>query len=133
MERPPADKLKRLAAVQRQIETMAELELADANREIARVERQIEDTLEAIGSMRGPHPLFSKDYARRAMALGAQRTRLQGLARVKEKNALAERARGDRLDERHAEARAHETRAGEEEDLYDLLDQRVHRGDASLP
>ncbi len=58
-----SDKLKRLVAVQRQLEQMAELDLADTARSRREVSETIDIVADAMGSAHPMHRLFSGQYA----------------------------------------------------------------------
>lgn len=127
MAEPRSKKLKRLVAVQRRIEQLAELELANTHREQALVAESIGQLVEAMGTMSQTHRLFSQVYARRIAALTLTGQRLKGLAGVQEKRVAGERAKADRLAERLADETTSEERAAEDETLLDLIDQIAGR------
>lgn len=76
-----SDKLKRLVAVQRHLEQMAESELA----ETARQRRELADTIEvvadAMGSAKPLHAMFSGHYASQLGRLAQKDQMLLGIRR----------------------------------------------------
>lgn len=130
MAEPRSTKLKRLVAVQRQVERLAEGDLAGTNRERARIAETIEETVAAMGSMSPTHQLFTPVYARRIASLTVIGEQLKSLAGVQEKRVMRERVKGDRLEERRNMAQAAETREAEDESLLDIIDQITGRAAA---
>jgi hypothetical protein len=119
-----SDKLKRLVAVQRHMERMAENDLGITGQRIEENARSMETVMEAIGSLDPVHRLFAQNYADRFDRLSNTGKQLQGLQQVQEMKLLRERAKGDRLEENRKEARAHEERAADDDAIYDLIDIR---------
>lgn len=133
MAEPRSRKLKRLVAVQRQLERMAELELAETSRERARLAQSLTDVVDALESMAPEHRVFSHLYANRVATLTVRDGRLAGLENVQEAKLLSERIKADRLQEAAQGARAAEEREAEEESLYDLIDRIGSGSGSSLP
>lgn len=117
-----AAKLKRLVSVQRQIERMAETELAEANRERIAVAERIDGLVEALASPAPIHSGFSRLYGVQLGRLKTKDQLLAGRVRLREKRLLSERAKADRLAERAGEADEQERRAQEDDAVYDILD-----------
>ena len=120
-----SDKLKRLVAVQRHLEQMAESELA----ETARQRRELADTIdvvaEAMGSAKPLHAMFSGHYASQLGRLAQKDQMLLGIQEVHEARVLKERAKGDRLEENMKDARMAEDREETDNAIYDLVDQQM--------
>lgn len=125
MEKNRSEKLKRLVAVQRHLEQMAETELA----ETARQRRDLADTIdvvaEAMGSASPLHAMFSGHYASQLGRLAQKDQMLLGIQQVHETRVLKERAKGDRLEQHMKDARDHEDRTAADDAIYDLVDQHV--------
>ncbi len=119
-----SDKLKRLVAVQRHMERMAENDLGITGQRIEENARSMETVMEAIGSLDPLHRLFAQNYADRFDRLSNTDKQLQGLQQVQEMKLLRERAKGDRLEENRKEARALEEREADDDAIYDLIDIR---------
>ncbi|HEX2146702.1 MAG TPA: hypothetical protein VHG11_03515, partial [Pseudorhizobium sp.] len=64
-DQPRSKKLKRLVAVQRHLEEMAESELAVTTQHRAEIAQSMDVVIEAIGSMEPVHRQFSQHYAER--------------------------------------------------------------------
>ncbi|MFB9950193.1 hypothetical protein ACFFP0_15125 [Rhizobium puerariae] len=117
-----SDKLKRLVAVQRHIEKMAEHELAATTRHRAEVSQSMEDVIEAIGSMEPVHRQFSQHYAERFGRLTTKERQLAGVQQLQEMKVLKERTKGDRLEENMKEARDLEDREAADNAIYELIE-----------
>ncbi len=115
-------KLKRLVNVQRQLEKMAESDLAATARQRREVAESMEVVIEAIGAMDGVHRLFSQNYAERFGRLTLRDQQLTGVQRMQEIRVLRERTKGDRLEGHMKEARMDEDRLQADESIYDLID-----------
>ncbi|SIQ02142.1 hypothetical protein SAMN05880590_101816 [Rhizobium sp. RU35A] len=115
-------KLKRLVAVQRHLEKMAESELSAVTRQRAEVGEQMDLVIEAIGSMTPLHMQFSRHHSERFGRLMIRDSQLGGVQQVLEAQVLRERTKGDRLEEHMKEARSLEDREQDDSTLYDLLD-----------
>ncbi|KQW31714.1 hypothetical protein ASE36_05665 [Rhizobium sp. Root274] len=119
-----SDKLKRLVAVQRHMERMAESDLGITAQRIEENARSMDLVMEAIGSLDPVHRLFAQNYADRFDRLSNTDKQLHGLQQVQEMKLLRERAKGDRLEENRKDARALEERAADDDAIYDLIDIR---------
>jgi hypothetical protein len=119
-----SDKLKRLVAVQRHMERMAESDLGVTAQRIEENVRSMDMVMEAIGSLDPVHRLFAQNYADRFDRLSNTDKQLHGLQQVQEMKLLRERAKGDRLEENRKDARALEERAADDDAIYDLIDIR---------
>ncbi|MBC2771771.1 hypothetical protein H6M51_02795 [Rhizobium sp. AQ_MP] len=117
-----SDKLKRLVAVQRHMERMAESDLGITAQRIEENARSMETVMEAIGSLDPLHRLFAQNYADRFDRLSNTDKQLHGLQQVQEMKLMRERAKGDRLEENMKEARDHEERERDDDAIYDLID-----------
>lgn len=115
-------KLKRLVNVQRQLEKMAESDLAATTRQRQEVAESMEVVIEAIGAMDGVHRLFAQNYAERFGKLTLRDQQLTGVQRMQEIRVLRERTKGDRLEGHMKEARMEEDRQQADESIYDLID-----------
>lgn len=119
-----SDKLKRLVAVQRHMERMAESDLGVTAQRIEENARSMDMVMEAIGSLDPVHRLFAQNYADRFDRLSNTDKQLHGLQQVQEMKLMRERAKGDRLEENRKDARALEERAADDDAIYDLIDIR---------
>jgi len=117
-----SDKLKRLVAVQRHMERMAESDLGITAQRIEENARSMETVMEAIGSLDPLHRLFAQNYADRFDRLSNTDKQLHGLQQVQEMKLMRERAKGDRLEDNMKEARDHEERQRDDDAIYDLID-----------
>ncbi|WJR68070.1 hypothetical protein QTA58_04750 [Neorhizobium sp. CSC1952] len=117
-----SDKLKRLVAVQRHIEKMAEHELAATTRHRAEVNQSMEEVIDAIGSMEPVHRQFSQHYAERFGRLTTKERQLAGVQQVQEMKVLKERTKADRLEENMKDARDHEDREAADNSIYELIE-----------
>ncbi|MFN3317800.1 hypothetical protein C0V73_06395 [Rhizobium sp. TH135] len=117
-----SDKLKRLVAVQRHMERMAESDLGITAQRIEENARSMENVMEAIGSLEPLHRLFAQNYADRFDRLSNTDKQLHGLQQVQEMKLMRERAKGDRLEENMKDARDHEERERDDDAIYDLID-----------
>ncbi|QEE46499.1 hypothetical protein FVA81_18615 [Rhizobium sp. WL3] len=117
-----SDKLKRLVAVQRHMERMAESDLGITAQRIEENARSMDTVMDAIGSLDPLHRLFAQNYADRFDRLSNTDKQLHGLQQVQEMKLMRERAKGDRLEENMKEARDHEERQRDDDAIYDLID-----------
>lgn len=117
-----SDKLKRLVAVQRHMERMAESDLGITAQRIEENARSMETVMEAIGSLDPLHRLFAQNYADRFDRLSNTDRQLHGLQQVQEMKLMRERAKGDRLEENMKDARDDEERERDDDAIYDLID-----------
>ena len=118
-------KLKRLVSVQRQLEKMAESDLAATTRYRHEVNESMDVVIQAIGSIDGIHSLFTQHYSERFGRLSVRDQQLAGIQQVQEMKIMRERAKGDRLEENMKEARTLEERGEADESIYDLVDQLI--------
>lgn len=119
-----SQKLKRLVAVQRHLEQMAEQELAEATRQRTEVGNSIDQVVDAIGSIEIVHMAFSQQYAWRLGRLTLRDQQLEAMQKLIEVNVLKERTKADRLEEHMLEARAAELRESDDNAVYDIIDQQ---------
>ncbi|MFA7415776.1 MAG: hypothetical protein WC048_14945 [Rhizobium sp.] len=119
-----SEKLKRLVAVQRHMEKMAESDLANTARQREEVSASMNTVMEAIGSLDPVHRLFAQQYADRFDRLTNMEKQLAGIQQAQEMKVLRERAKGDRLEDNMAEARIGEDREADDNAIYDLVDMR---------
>ena len=118
-------KLKRLVNVQRQLEKMAESDLAMTARRRREVAESMDVVIEAIGALDGVHRMFAQNYAERFGRLTLRDQQLSGVQRVQETRILRERTKADRLEGHMEEARMAEEREAVDESIYDLIDQQI--------
>ncbi|NLS02412.1 hypothetical protein HGP14_03370 [Rhizobium sp. P32RR-XVIII] len=123
-EKTRSEKLKRLVAVQRHLEQMAEYDLAETNRQRAEVSRSIDDVVTALGSMDPIHRAFSQNYADRFERLSTKDKQLTGMEQLHEMRLQQERAKGDRLEESMENALEEERREADDNAVYDIIDQK---------
>jgi hypothetical protein len=117
-----SEKLKRLVAVQRHMERMAESDLGITAQRIEENARSMDTVMDAIGSLDPLHRLFAQNYADRFDRLSNTDKQLHGLQQVQEMKLMRERAKGDRLEENMKDARDHEERERDDDSIYDLID-----------
>lgn len=117
-----SDKLKRLVAVQRHMERMAESDLGITAQRIEENARSMDTVMDAIGSLDPLHRLFAQNYADRFDRLSNTDKQLHGLQQVQEMKLMRERAKGERLEENMKDARDHEERERDDDAIYDLID-----------
>jgi hypothetical protein len=117
-----SDKLKRLVAVQRHLEKMADSELAATVRHRAEVAQSIDVVIEAIGSVNPIHQQFGYHYAERLGRLTTKEKQLEGVQQFQENKVLKERTKGDRLEDNMKEARELEDREAADNAIYDLIE-----------
>ena len=117
-----SDKLKRLVAVQRHLEKMAEHELAGTTRHRAEINQSMDEVIDAIGSLNPVHRQFSQQYAERFGRLTVKERQLAGVQQIQEMKVLRERTKGDRLTENMKDARDHEDRETADNSIYELID-----------
>lgn len=124
VDRKKSDKLKRLVAVQRHMERMAESDLAVTAQRIEENATSMTSVMDAIGSLQPLHRLFAQNYAERFDRLSNTDKQLNGLQQVQEMKLLRERTKADRLQDSMLEAREAEDRVIDDEAIYDLIDLR---------
>ncbi|OJF95256.1 hypothetical protein [Pararhizobium antarcticum] len=125
MTKSRSEKLKRLVAVQRHLEQMAESELAETSRQRRELADTIDVVADAMGSAHPLHAMFSGHYASQLGRLAQKDQMLHSIQQVHENRVLKERAKGDRLADNMRDARDIEDRAAADEAVYDLVDQHV--------
>ncbi|WP_137132505.1 hypothetical protein [Rhizobium sp. FY34] len=119
---PRSKKLKRLVAVQRHLEQMAEGELVAATRQRNELGESMDLVIQAIGSMTPLHMQFSRNYSERFGRLMIKDKQLSGVQQVLEARVMRERTKGDRLEDQMKDARSLEDREKDDSDILDLLD-----------
>ncbi|MBP1853144.1 hypothetical protein [Rhizobium halophytocola] len=119
-----SDKLKRLVAVQRHVERMAESDLAATTRQRDEVSVSMDNVMLAIGSLDPVHRLFAQGYADRFNRLSNADLQLANLQKMQEMKLLREGAKADRLEDSMKDARAHEQRERDDEAVLDVVDMR---------
>jgi len=124
IEKKRSDKLKRLVAVQRHLEKMAEYDLAETGRQRAEVNAAMDVAILALGSMDPIHRAFSQSYADRFGRLSIKDQQLTGMQQVHEMRLTRERAKGDRLEENMLDALQAERREADDNAVYDVIDQQ---------
>ena len=117
--------MKRLVAVQRHLEQMAESELAETARQRRDLAETIDVVVDAMGSASPLHAMFSGHYASQLGRLAQKDQMLLGIQQVHETRVLKERAKGDRLEENMKDARVLEDHTADDNAIYDLVDQHV--------
>jgi hypothetical protein len=125
VEKTRSEKLKRLVAVQRHLERMAEQELAENSRQRAEVTQSMERTMEAISSTDPLHAPFSRHYTHRFARLVTRDQQLEGMQTAIEMKVVKERTKADRLEDHMKDARELEDREADDNAVYDLIDQRL--------
>ncbi|KAA1185937.1 hypothetical protein FP026_02690 [Rhizobium tropici] len=123
-EKNRSEKLKRLIAVQRHLERIAENELADTTRQRAEVTESMERVMVAIGSIDPVHMAFSIHYAERYGRLMIRDQQLESIQTLIQMKVQQERTKADRLEEHMQDARELEMREAEDNAVYDIIDQR---------
>ncbi|MCZ3375608.1 MULTISPECIES: hypothetical protein [unclassified Rhizobium] len=123
-EKNRSEKLKRLVAVQRHLERMAENELADTTRQRAEVTEAMERVMVAIGSVDPVHMAFSIHYAERYGRLMIRDQQLESIQTLIQMKVQQERTKADRLEEHMKDARELELRESDDNAVYDIIDQR---------
>ena len=103
-----AGKLKRLVRVQRQIERVAEIELAVILRERAIVDDTRTALVDALGSLSPLHQAMATHYTKRFSGLETRDRRLTGMQAMQEKRVLTEKTKADRLKDQAREAATNE-------------------------
>lgn len=120
-----SEKLKRLVTVQRHLEQMAEIDLANTTRQRRDVAESMDAIAGAINSLNPVHRSFSGIYAGQLGKLHQTDQMLSNMQQMHEARVVRERTKGDRLDENRREARAQEDRVADDEQVFDLIDQRL--------
>lgn len=122
-ERSRSEKLKRLVAVQRHLERIAENELADTTRQRSDVTASMERVMDAISSADPIHMAFSVHYADRYGRLTIRDQQLEGIQELIQMKVQQERTKADRLEEHMKDARDLEIREADDNAVYDIIDQ----------
>lgn len=120
-----SEKLGRLVKVQRHLENMAEVDLANTARSRQTIQDDLVAVVDAIGSLAPVHQIFAGLYSGQISRLTAKDQHLQTVQTIQENKMMRERAKGDRLEERMDEARLSEDREAEDDAIYDILDQQL--------
>ena len=120
-----SDKLKRLVNVQRHLEKIAEMDLANTTRQRQEVGETMEVVAGAINSLDPLHRSFSRHYSGRYSRLEQQDQMLTNVQQMHEMRVVRERTKGDRMEEHRKEARAAEEREAADNSIYDLIDQHI--------
>ncbi|MGR6432002.1 hypothetical protein [Rhizobium sp. PAMB 3182] len=120
-----SEKLKRLVAVQRHLERMAENDLANTARTRRELGESMDVIMTAIGSIDPIHRHMSRNYSERFSRLMTQEQQLSATQKVQESRVMRERAKADRLEDRMRDARTDEAREAEDNAIYDLIDQAI--------
>lgn len=123
-EKNRSEKLKRLVAVQRHLERMAENELADTTRQRLEVTESMERVMVAIGSVDPVHMAFSIHYAERYGRLMVRDQQLESIQTLIQMKVQQERTKADRLEDHMKDALELETREADDNAVYDIIDQR---------
>ena len=117
-----SDKLKRLVAVQRHMERIAEMELSKTTHARQVLGEAISETLDALTSFNPVHHAFSGSYSTRYGRLKIQDKQLENLQEVHEIRVLKERVKAEKLEEHFRDARQHEDREAEDKAVEDLME-----------
>jgi hypothetical protein len=120
-----SEKLERLVKVQRHLEHMAEVELANTTRARQEVQENLDAVVDAIGSLAPIHQIFAGLYSGQISRLTAKDQHLATVQQIHENKMMRERAKGDRLEENMQQAREQENREAEDVAIYDILDQQI--------
>ncbi|WP_411033975.1 hypothetical protein [Shinella sp. BYT-45] len=120
-----SDKLKRLVTVQRHLEKMAEIDLANTTRQRQEVAETMDVVVDAINSLDPVHRSFSRHYSGQYSKLQQQEQMLVNVQQMHEMRVVRERTKGDRMEDRMKEARSAEEREVADNSIYDLIDQHI--------
>ena len=120
-----SDKLKRLVNVQRHLEKIAEMDLANTTRQRQEVAETMDVVIDAINSLDPVHRSFSHHYSGQYSRLQQQEQMLSNVQEMHEMRVVRERTKGDRMEDRMKEARDTEERAAADDSIYDLIDQHI--------
>jgi hypothetical protein len=123
-EKNRSEKLKRLVAVQRHLERIAENELADTTRQRAEVTDSMDRVMVAIGSVDPVHMAFSIHYAERYGRLMIRDQQLESIQTLIQMKVQQERTKAERLEDHMKDARELEMREADDNAVYDIIDQR---------
>jgi TolA-binding protein len=122
MAEKKSGKLKRLVAVQRHMEQMAQFDLASTARLRVENQERMDDVLNAIGSTDPVHQAFSNYYASRYSRLRNMDQQIANLQEVQEIKVQKEKTKADKLEENLKSARQDEDREADDNAIYDLLE-----------
>jgi len=128
-----SEKLQRILRVQRQLERMAENDLAHILRERANLDNKRDAIIAATGSLDPVHRSMAGQYARRFSGLESKSQRLETMKSMQEKRLLTEKTKADRLEDSVRSAASDEGRKDEDESLDDLLDAALANKPNSSP
>ncbi len=128
-----AEKLRRLVRVQRQLERVAENELAVILRERAIVDDTRSALVDALGSFSPLHTAMAQHYSKRFSGLETRDRRLTGMQAMQERRILTEKTKADRLQDQYADAAEAEGRDAEDDGLLDLIDMVMASKTGSSP
>ncbi|MEX3007052.1 hypothetical protein [Hoeflea sp. TYP-13] len=117
-----ARNLARLAALQKQLQKLAEADLAETTRQREELRGQIEHLLEVMSGLSELHRLFPHLYARQLGTLRSREQTLIGQAQLQEQKIVRERTKNERIGEHLADAKGEAERYQEDEALLDLLE-----------
>ena len=120
-----SDKLKRLVNVQRHLEKIAEMDLANTTRQRQEVAETMDVVIDAINSLDPVHRSFSHHYSGQYNRLQQQEQMLSNVQEMHEMRVVRERTKGDRMEDRMKEAREAEERVAADDSIYDLIDQHI--------
>jgi RecA/RadA recombinase len=126
MAEKKSGKLKRLVAVQRHMEKMAQFDLASTARLRVENQERMDDVLNAIGSTDPVHQAFSNYYASRYSRLRNMDQQIANLQEVQEIKVQKEKTKADKLEENLNGARQDEEREADDNAIYDLLELLVN-------
>jgi hypothetical protein len=124
-EKTRSGKLRRLVSVQRHMERIAELELAETTQRREELSVRMDEAIEAIGSFNPIHASMKSQYAAQYGRLSGEDQQLDDLQEAQEKQILREKAKGDRLEENWKDARSAEDREREDNAVIDLIEMRL--------
>jgi hypothetical protein len=125
MAQSRSEKLKRLVSVQRHLEKMAEIDLANTARQREEVAETMDVVATAINSLDPIHRSFSRHYSSQYSKLQQQDQMLANVQQMHEMRVVRERTKGDRMEEHRKEARSAEDREAADNSIYDLIDQHI--------
>ena len=125
MDKSRSAKLKRLVAVQRHLEKMAEIDLANTARQRREVAESMTAVVGAINSLNPVHRGFSRLYSGQFNKLQQTDQMLANMQQMHEMRVVRERTKGDRMEEHMREARDAEDREAADNSIYDLIDQHL--------
>lgn len=120
-----SEKLKRLVAVQRHMEKIAEIDLANTTRLRQEIAGKMDFAIEAIGSFEPVHLGLKDQYARQYGRLSGEDQQMANLQVVQEQRILREKAKGDRLEDHFHDAQQSEDREKEDNAVIELIEMRM--------